>query len=79
MATPLNISLGWREAPAHVSDNDALTAFEANRVAELQHARPFGVARSRPVAVAYNHERSAERKPARPNFGRFLTEAAEKT
>jgi hypothetical protein len=32
------------EALAHISDNDTLTAFEANRIAKLQQACPFGVA-----------------------------------
>ena len=54
-AAPLNVSISWSEAPAHVSDNDTLTAFEADCVAKLRQACPFDVARSPRVAVAYNH------------------------
>ena len=52
-AAPLNVSMS--EALAHISDNDTLTAFEADRIAKLQQACPFGVARGPRVAVAYNH------------------------
>jgi hypothetical protein len=41
-ATPLDVAIGGREADAHVGDHDALTGFEADRVAGSQRAGRFG-------------------------------------
>jgi hypothetical protein len=63
LATPLDVTIGGREADAHVSDHDALTGFEADRVAGSQRAGRFGAPHSSQEAAAPNRDRGTGRDP----------------